>query len=89
MLFRSVSAGSNVKYVVPNTWEGGRDLHLYLRPLIVKNKAELVVTLNGEAILRKKLTHVQPSEMISVSLEAGRIGVGAVQRENRIQVGLE
>jgi len=55
----------------------------------VKNKAELVVTLNGEAILRKKLTHVQPSEMISVSLEAGRIGVGAVQRENRIQVGLE
>ncbi len=84
-----ISAGANVKYVVPNTYETGRDLRLYLRPLIVKNRAELVVTLDGKPIVRRRLAHVQPSEMISLGLEAGQFPAAERQGDNRIQVALE
>lgn len=65
-----VSCGSNVRYVVPNAWSPGRENVLYLRPLIVKNDAELLVRVDGREVRRRKLPHVQPSEMIRVSLEA-------------------
>ena len=63
-----VKAGSNVRYVNPSQVDPGRPNRLYLRPLIVKNKAELTVRANGRHVRRRVLNHVQPSEMISVML---------------------
>ena len=64
-----VCSGSNLKYVVPNKFSADRDNEFYMRSMIVKNHAELVLTLNGRELLRKKQTHIQPSEMISYTLK--------------------
>jgi NADPH-dependent 2,4-dienoyl-CoA reductase/sulfur reductase-like enzyme len=63
-----VKAGSNVRYVNPSQVDPGRTNRLYLRPLIVKNKAELVVRTDRRQVRRLVLNHVQPSEMISLLL---------------------
>ncbi len=63
-----VKAGSNVRYVNPSRVDPARGNRLYLRPLIVKNRAELAVHTGNRRIRRLILNHVQPSEMISVSL---------------------
>ncbi|MBN1410843.1 MAG: FAD-dependent oxidoreductase [Spirochaetales bacterium] len=65
----NVTPGANVKYVIPNSFirEAGRKF--YLRSLIVKNDAELKVMLGEQTIIKKKLRHVQPSEMISFVLD--------------------
>jgi NADPH-dependent 2,4-dienoyl-CoA reductase/sulfur reductase-like enzyme len=65
-----VTGGANVRYVVPNRYVPGRENHFYLRSLIVKNQAELIVTLGGQPIKSRRLAHVQPSEMVSFSIDA-------------------
>jgi NADPH-dependent 2,4-dienoyl-CoA reductase/sulfur reductase-like enzyme len=65
-----VVGGANVRYVVPNRYIPGRDNRFYLRSLVVKNQAELVVTLAGEPIKSRRLAHVQPSEMVSFTIDA-------------------
>jgi NADPH-dependent 2,4-dienoyl-CoA reductase/sulfur reductase-like enzyme len=66
-----VKPGSNVRYVNPSRVDPGAGGRLYLRPLIVKNKAELAVRSGGTQVRRVVLNHVQPSEMISLMLRAG------------------
>jgi len=61
--------GKNVKYIVPNYYEGARENVFYMRTLIVKNNAILSVKVKGTEIYRKKLRHIQPSEMIQFSLK--------------------
>ena len=61
--------GSNLKYVIPNKFSSARNNKFYMRSMIAKNHAELVLTLNGRELLRKKQTHIQPSEMISYTLK--------------------
>jgi thioredoxin reductase len=63
-----VKPGSNVRYVNPSRLDPEKGGRLYLRPLIVKNKAELVVRTESRQIRRVVLNHVQPSEMISVAV---------------------
>ncbi len=63
-----VKPGSNVRYVNPSRVDPGRGNRLYLRPLIVKNKAELAVRAENRQLRRVVLNHVQPSEMISLTL---------------------
>lgn len=63
-----INPGANVKYVLPNSYAANRENTFYLRPMIVKNKAELVVTLDGEQIMKRRFPHVQPSEMMSFRL---------------------
>jgi NADPH-dependent 2,4-dienoyl-CoA reductase/sulfur reductase-like enzyme len=63
-----VKAGPNVRYVAPSRVEVGRDNKLYLRTMIVKNDALLEVKLDGKVLLSAKKNHVQPSEMISLTL---------------------
>jgi NADPH-dependent 2,4-dienoyl-CoA reductase/sulfur reductase-like enzyme len=63
-----VKPGSNVRYVNPSLVDPARANRLYLRPLIVKNKAELVVRAESRQVRRVVLNHVQPSEMISITL---------------------
>ena len=66
-----VKPGSNVRYVNPSRVDPEAGGRLYLRPLIVKNKAELAVRTEGRQLRRMVLNHVQPSEMISVVVRAG------------------
>jgi pyruvate/2-oxoglutarate dehydrogenase complex dihydrolipoamide dehydrogenase (E3) component len=63
-----IKAGANVRYVVPSRVEPGRDNKLYLRSMIVKNDAALEIRLDGELLRSSKKAHVQPSEMLSLTL---------------------
>lgn len=67
--------GQNIKYLVPNYYSPENENKFYLRSLIVKNRAELIVEVNGNEILRKKLKHIQPSEMISFEIPKGSVDI--------------
>jgi NADPH-dependent 2,4-dienoyl-CoA reductase/sulfur reductase-like enzyme len=83
-----VIAGANVKYVIPNKYLPEMTNRFYLRSLIVKNKAELVITLDGEQLKRKKLAHVQPSEMVSFQLDAADLSQVSESGEKKLEVGI-
>lgn len=85
--YKTVS-GSNVKYILPDMYNPDEVNRFYLRPLIVKNGAELVVTCAGREIKRKKLRHVQPSEMVSFSLEADEIPSPGIYSENTLEAAI-
>jgi NADPH-dependent 2,4-dienoyl-CoA reductase/sulfur reductase-like enzyme len=74
-----VTAGANVRSVVPNACAPGRQNVFSLRSLVVKNDAKLELCVGGQKVRTKRLAHVQPSEMIRFSLDAGEISVPAAQ----------
>lgn len=78
--------GPNVKYLVPNYYSPEEDNKFYLRTLIVKNSAELIASVNGKEILRKKLKHIQPSEMISFSIPKGKAENISELKDNSLEV---
>ncbi|MDR2743486.1 MAG: NAD(P)/FAD-dependent oxidoreductase [Treponema sp.] len=61
-------AGSNVRYVNPGKLNPRAENKLYLRSLIVKNDAVLEIRADNRVIRSVKKNHVQPSEMINLSL---------------------
>ena len=71
-----VKAGSNIRYVAPSRVDAGRENKLYLRTMIVKNDAILEVRLDGKILLSTRKSHVQPSEMITLTL--GKAELAAV-----------
>jgi len=73
-----VSAGANVRSIVPNSCAPGRETVFTLRSLVVKNDARLIVRVGGQEVRTKRLAHVQPSEMIRFVLEPGAVP-GAVR----------
>ncbi|MDR0495785.1 MAG: NAD(P)/FAD-dependent oxidoreductase [Treponema sp.] len=77
-----VKAGSNVRYVNPARIDPQRENQIYLRSLVVKTNTVLEVKLNGVPIRSIKLSHVQPSEMINVTIGPkdfpGQTGTDAV-----------
>ncbi|MBN2049605.1 MAG: FAD-dependent oxidoreductase [Spirochaetales bacterium] len=85
--YRTVS-GANVKYVLPNMYNPDGDNRFYLRPLVVKNGAELVVKIEGREVIRKKLRHVQPSEMVSFTLDREEIPSLESSRGNTLETGI-
>jgi len=87
-LHHPVVAGANVKYVIPNRYLPETANRFYLRSLIVKNKAELVVSLEGEPLKRKKLAHVQPSEMVSFILDEQELSRGSESKEKKLEVSI-
>ncbi len=64
----AIRAGANIRYVVPGRIRFDADNTVYARSLIVKNGAVLTVRKGEREIMKKKLRHVQPSEMIGFSL---------------------
>jgi len=56
--------------------------------MIVKNDAQLVVSINGNEVYRKKQRHIQPSEMISFSLDKKMISELDTFKDNRLEVSL-
>jgi NADPH-dependent 2,4-dienoyl-CoA reductase/sulfur reductase-like enzyme len=63
-----VKAGSNVRYVNPGKLNQMRENKVYLRSLIVKNDAVLELTIEKQLIKSIKKNHVQPSEMINLTI---------------------
>lgn len=63
-----VTAGGNLRYVTPNEYIPGEKTQFFMRSLIVEDDAELIVSLDGQEIMRKKLRFVKPPEMLSVEI---------------------
>jgi NADPH-dependent 2,4-dienoyl-CoA reductase/sulfur reductase-like enzyme len=70
---RPVTAGGNVRYVVPNTCAPDRENVFFLRSLVVKNDARLELSVGGQVVRSRRLAHVQPSEMIRFVMEPGAL----------------
>jgi len=83
-----IVSGANVKYVIPNKYLPGMTNRFYLRSLIVKNKAELVISLQGEPLKRKNLAHVQPSEMVSFLLDEQDLSPVSESAEKKLEVSI-
>ena len=62
-------AGSNIRYIIPGKFRPGREMVFTMRPLIVKNKAELKISQGKKPVCTRRLLHVQPSEMISITVD--------------------
>ena len=84
-----VRAGANVRYVVPGTCRVGRDNVFYLRSLIVKNNAELMVRRGEDELYKRRISHVQPSEMVRLSLPADHLKTDNRSETEKIEVSLQ
>jgi NADPH-dependent 2,4-dienoyl-CoA reductase/sulfur reductase-like enzyme len=80
--------GANVRSVVPNYYAPERENVLYLRPLIVKNDAILSLQIGGVEIKKRKLVHVQPSEMIRFSVKPADFPALSDNQENLMEVAI-
>jgi NADPH-dependent 2,4-dienoyl-CoA reductase/sulfur reductase-like enzyme len=60
--------GTNVRYVNPVRLDPQRENQVYLRPIVVKTDAVLELKLDGVTVRSIKKSHLQPSEMIRVSI---------------------
>ena len=65
-----VFPGANVRYTVPQSLFSGEAATISLRSLVAGNGCTLSLMKNGEVLKKKKLAHVQPSEMIRLGLSA-------------------
>jgi NADPH-dependent 2,4-dienoyl-CoA reductase/sulfur reductase-like enzyme len=84
-----VKAGPNVRYVAPSRVETGRDNKLYLRTMIVKNDALLEVKLDGKVLRSVKKNHVQPSEMITISLGKAELEAAASMPDAAVEISIQ
>jgi NADPH-dependent 2,4-dienoyl-CoA reductase/sulfur reductase-like enzyme len=83
-----VKAGSNVRYVAPARVDAGRDNKLYLRTMIVKNDALLEVKLDGKVLVSAKKNHVQPSEMITLTLGKTELAAAAELPDAAVEISI-
>jgi hypothetical protein len=81
-------AGANIRSVVPNYYTPEQENVLYMRPLIIKNDAILSLKIGGAEIKRRKLPHVQPSEMIRLSLKPADLPALGDNQENLLEVSI-
>jgi NADPH-dependent 2,4-dienoyl-CoA reductase/sulfur reductase-like enzyme len=63
-----LKAGANIRYVNPGKLNPQGNNRIYMRSMIVKNDAVLELRLDNRLLKSLKKGHVQPSEMIDVSL---------------------
>jgi NADPH-dependent 2,4-dienoyl-CoA reductase/sulfur reductase-like enzyme len=83
-----LTAGANIRSVTPNYYAPDRENVLYIRPFIVKNDAMLSLQLGGAEIKKRKLVHVQPSEMIRFSLKPSDFPALSDDQENILEVAI-
>jgi len=83
-----VKAGSNVRYANPTMVNPEKPDKLYLRSLIVKNKAVVEISLDGSPVRRIKKRHVQPSEMISFKIKENDIDSSLIRRDSVMEVSI-
>lgn len=78
--------GPNIRYVLPMRINPERENRLYMRSLVVKNDVRLEVRLDGAVVKSRKLAHVQPSEMLSLTLAPEELS--AAGRDSTIEIAL-
>lgn len=83
-----VIPGSNVKYVIPNKFSSKIDNKFYLRSMIVKNRAQLVLSIDGREIFRQKQKHIQPSEMISITVTEDHLKDVGLNKNSKLEISL-
>ena len=83
-----VVPGANVRYVVPNSCAPGAPNVLFLRPMVVRNNVRLEVTMDGRTVRSRGLAHVQPSEMIRLSLDRDEIAVTDGAPSHQLEVSI-
>jgi NAD(P)H-nitrite reductase large subunit len=83
-----LTAGANVRSVTPNFYTPYQENVLYVRSLIVKNDAMLSLQIGSVEIKKRKLPHVQPSEMIRLSLKSADFPALDDDRENLLEVAI-
>ena len=81
-----VSAGTHIKYVVPNKLTINKSNKFLMRAMITKDVAELQVKSNDEIIVKRKLKNIKPAEMIDLSLNDAEIA--KLADKNHIEIGL-
>ena len=81
-----LKTGANIRYVMPMRLNPERENRVYMRSLVVKNDARLEVRLDGAVVKSRKLAHVQPSEMLSLTI--GPTDVAAAGRDSVIEIAL-
>ena len=69
-------AGSNVRYIAPGRIRTDGKNRLYLRSMIARVGATVEVRCGDTVVKKAKQHHVQPSEMISISLDGTKIEPG-------------
>jgi NADPH-dependent 2,4-dienoyl-CoA reductase/sulfur reductase-like enzyme len=84
-----LAAGANLRSVVPNYYAPDRENVIFMRPMIVKNDAVLSLRIDGTEFKRKKLAHVQPSEMIRLVLKPAEFPVLEDGRENVLEAAIQ
>lgn len=84
-----IKPGANVKYVNPTRIDPKGITELYLRPLIVANNIPLIISLNGEVIKEVKKPHIQPSEMIKISLSPRIFQGMEIGKDSEMEVSLK
>ena len=83
-----VRPGANLKYVVPNQFVPGENTHFYSRAMIVKNDATLTVKVGDQVIKTKKLRHIQPSEMISLTLSEKELSTVDSSLDQQLEISV-
>jgi pyruvate/2-oxoglutarate dehydrogenase complex dihydrolipoamide dehydrogenase (E3) component len=64
-----VTAGANVRYVLPQNYRADVPRRFSMRSMVVSNKAVLELRRGKTVLQRKKLRHIQPSEMIHIDVD--------------------
>jgi hypothetical protein len=80
-----VQADLNIRYVVPMTCDPTQDNIFSMRPTIVAKEVNAIIRCDEAIIKTQKLRHIQPAEMIHISLPAGKIP----EKAGSIKISLE
>jgi NADPH-dependent 2,4-dienoyl-CoA reductase/sulfur reductase-like enzyme len=84
-----IKPGANIRYVNPGRLDpAAESTKLYFRSLIVKNSAVVEARLAGNLVRQAKKSHVQPSEMITLTLERKDLERVAVGPDAALEVSL-
>jgi hypothetical protein len=78
-----------VRSVTPNFYSPQQENTLYIRSLVVKNDAVLSLRIAGHEVKRRRLPHVQPSEMIKLTLRPADFPELDDSRENVMEAAIE
>jgi thioredoxin reductase len=81
-------AGSNVRYLSPSKLDTGADNVVYLRSLVVMNDARLEVKLNNGIVRSVKKSHIQPSEMIVLTLSKAELAASAGVPDSVLEISI-
>lgn len=86
-----LKTGSNVRYLNPAKVDPDKENKIYLRSMVVKNGAVLEARIDGRVVKSIKKAHVQPSEMLSLTLgpkDLAEPGLLAANQSAQIEIAI-